>query len=53
VIFSILRRYVTRSGGCAGPAPNVEVMAWAGPSGRMAYDIEALAGSRRNEIAGE
>ena len=36
-----------------GPRENGEVTARAGGSGRMEYDIEALARSRRNEIARE
>jgi hypothetical protein len=52
VILSILRRYITRLGGCRARAK------WrgrgrAGGSGRMKYDVESFAGSRRNEIARE
>jgi hypothetical protein len=48
-----LRRYVTEVRRLRRARAKMAVTAWAGPSGRMAYDIEALAGSRRNEIAGE
>jgi hypothetical protein len=53
VFFSILRRYVTRSAAASGRRENGKVTGRDGRSGRIEYDIEALARSRRNEIARE